>query len=61
MSSSRLLLRLQRRLLRGYEFFLVGLLLALVVLAAWPDARARAGVALPHCGKNQSSPEVMKR
>jgi hypothetical protein len=61
MSWSRLLLRLQRRLVRGYEFFLVGLLLALVVLAAWPDARAQEGAASPQCGKNQSSPVVMNR
>jgi len=61
MPSSRLLLRLQRRLLRGYEFFLVGLLLALVVLAAWPDARAQGRAASPQCGNIQSSPEVMNR
>jgi hypothetical protein len=61
MSSSRLLLRLQRRLLRGYELFLVGLLLALVVLAAWPDSRMQESAASPQCGKNQSSPEVMTR
>jgi hypothetical protein len=61
MSSSRLLLRLQRRLLRGYEFFLVGLLLALVVLAAWPDAGAPESAASRQCEKNQSSPEVMNR
>ncbi|MDB5957555.1 hypothetical protein [Ramlibacter sp.] len=61
MSWSRLLLRLQRHLVRGYEFFLVGLLLALVVLAAWPDARAQEGAAAPQCGKNQSSPVVMNR
>lgn len=50
-----------RTLLRCYEIFVVGLLLALVVLAAWPDARAQEGAASPQCGKNQSSPEVMNR
>jgi hypothetical protein len=58
---SRALLRLQRRLLRGYEFFLLGLLLALGVLAAWPDANAQAERAAAQCGKNQSSPVVMQR
>jgi hypothetical protein len=35
---SRTLLRLQQRLLRCYEYFLLSLLLAMAVLAAWPDA-----------------------
>jgi hypothetical protein len=58
---SRFVLRLQRRLLRGYEFFLLGLLLALAVLAAWPDARAQPGADPAQCEKNQSSPVVMNR
>jgi len=60
-SWSRTLLRLQRWLLRGYEFFLLGLLLALGLLAAWPDAHAQAEAAAAQCGKNQSNPVVTQR
>ena len=35
---SRAILRLQRHLLRCYEFFLLSLLVAMAVLAAWPDS-----------------------
>ena len=38
---SRTLLRLQQGLLRCYEFFLISLLLAMALLAAWPASSAQ--------------------
>ena len=60
---SRALLRLQQGLLRCYEFFLISLLLAMALLAAWPASSAQQEGADPYqCGgKNQSSPVVMNR